>query len=247
MAYTELVRLLQIWLAWSLAFFFCIAAPAQAMSASKALANPLATKLDTHYFPINNTDPDGLDHESEKKRLIYTIGTTAPYAIRTFGVRGLIGVFAGPAAVEAAPFAAGVTGIYVTGRLLFPPGSQPRPMNLELPRPGIKVTLSPRLTNSQMDQIVQLREGRSVEVQTVSQARSLLDAMQDLRPFVGPLSERHSRRPQRPGTYRADLRNLNNQDADSQVHESGNPAHMNNAHYNIIFPGGTKSAIIIKP
>jgi hypothetical protein len=60
MAYTELVRLLQIWLAWSLAFFFCIAAPAQAMSASKALANPLATKLDTHYFPINNTDPSGL-------------------------------------------------------------------------------------------------------------------------------------------------------------------------------------------
>ena len=61
MAYTDLVRLLQIWLAWSLAFFFCIAAPAQAMSASKALANPLATKLDTHYFPINHTDPDGLE------------------------------------------------------------------------------------------------------------------------------------------------------------------------------------------
>ena len=65
MAYTELVRLLQIWLAWSLAFFFCIAAPAQAMSASKALANPLATKLDTHYFPINHRDPSGLDEEDD--------------------------------------------------------------------------------------------------------------------------------------------------------------------------------------
>ncbi len=51
---------MQIWMAWALAFFLCIATPAQAMSASKALANPLATKLDTHYFPINNTDPDGL-------------------------------------------------------------------------------------------------------------------------------------------------------------------------------------------
>jgi hypothetical protein len=54
---------MQIWMAWALAFFLCIAAPAQAMSASKALANPLATKLDTHYFPINNTDPMGLDGE----------------------------------------------------------------------------------------------------------------------------------------------------------------------------------------
>ncbi len=51
---------MQIWMAWALAFFLCIATPAQAMSASKALANPLATKLDTHYFPINHTDPDGL-------------------------------------------------------------------------------------------------------------------------------------------------------------------------------------------
>jgi hypothetical protein len=54
---------MQIWMAWALAFFLCIAAPAQAMSASKALANPLATKLDTHYFPINKTDPMGLSDE----------------------------------------------------------------------------------------------------------------------------------------------------------------------------------------
>jgi hypothetical protein len=70
MAYTKPVRLLQIWLAWSLAFFFCIAAPAQAMSASKALANPLATKLDTHYFPINNTDPMGLAPLSDLRAII---------------------------------------------------------------------------------------------------------------------------------------------------------------------------------
>ena len=76
MAYTDLVRLLQIWLAWSLAFFFCIAAPAQAMSASKALASPLATKLDTHYFPINNTDPNGL-----KTALIYS----GPISINPLG------------------------------------------------------------------------------------------------------------------------------------------------------------------
>lgn len=51
---------MQIWMAWALAFFLCIATPAQAMSASKALANPLATGLDTSYYPINKTDPDGL-------------------------------------------------------------------------------------------------------------------------------------------------------------------------------------------
>jgi hypothetical protein len=54
---------MQIWMAWALAFFLCIATPAQAMSASKALANPLATKLDTSYYPINNTDPSGLGPE----------------------------------------------------------------------------------------------------------------------------------------------------------------------------------------
>ena len=235
---------MQIWMAWALAFFLCIATPAQAMSASKALANPLATGLDTSYYPINNTDPSGLGPEEDK--LIYTIGTSAAYATRTFGVRGLIGAFGGAAAAEATPFVIVGYGSYRVGTWVVG-NSQPRPMNLELPRPGIKITVSPRLTNSQMDQILQLREGRSVEVQTVDQARSLLDAMQDLRPFVGPLSERYSRRPQRPGTYRADLRNPKIQDADSQVHESGNPAHMNNAHYNIIFPGGTKSTIIINP
>ncbi len=67
------MRLLQIWLAWSLAFFFCIATPAQAMSASKALANPLATKLDTHYYPINHTDPSGLYHLQEQSLVLQTL------------------------------------------------------------------------------------------------------------------------------------------------------------------------------
>ena len=65
---------MQIWMAWALAFFLCIATPAQAMSASKALANPLATKLDTSYYPINNTDPDGLLPEAFAKK-IFDLGT----------------------------------------------------------------------------------------------------------------------------------------------------------------------------
>ncbi len=59
---------MQIWMAWALAFFLCIATPAQAMSASKALANPLATGLDTHYFPINHTDPSGLRPSKQPNR-----------------------------------------------------------------------------------------------------------------------------------------------------------------------------------
>ncbi len=80
---------MQIWMAWALAFFLCIATPAQAMSASKALANPLATGLDTSYYPINNTDPDGL---APDPKLVTTIGTIPRIRIAGFGLRGAAGL-----------------------------------------------------------------------------------------------------------------------------------------------------------
>ena len=54
-----------------MAFFFFIATSAQATSASKALANPLATELDTRYSIAGNTDPDGL-LENKNGRLTLT-------------------------------------------------------------------------------------------------------------------------------------------------------------------------------
>ena len=78
---------MQIWMAWALAFFLCIATPAQAMSASKALANPLATGLDTHYFPINNTDPLGLD--DEKFNLTARRGSDGTIDVGALQIRGV--------------------------------------------------------------------------------------------------------------------------------------------------------------
>ena len=90
---------MQIWMAWALAFFLCIATPAQAMSASKALANPLATGLDTSYYPINNTDPDGLEspppgyryggpHGMERANAVPVTGQEIHFYIMTLGVAG---------------------------------------------------------------------------------------------------------------------------------------------------------------
>ena len=48
------------------------------------------------------------------------------------------------------------------------------------------------------------------------------------------------------GTYRGDLYNVKNPLSDV-VHNSKNPLHDNNPHYNIIFGDGTKAGIIIVP
>ncbi|ENZ4449486.1 RHS repeat-associated core domain-containing protein, partial [Escherichia albertii] len=101
-----------------------------------------------------------------------------------------------------------------------------------------------------------LRNGKDVTVRSVDEARALLDYMPDLRPHVDSFPARSGELysgtkfsdvwKQPAGTYRGDLYNVKNPLSDV-VHNSKNPLHDNNPHYNIIFGDGTKAGIIIVP
>lgn len=104
--------------------------------------------------------------------------------------------------------------------------------------------------------ISDLRNGKDVSVRSVEEARELLDNMPELRPHVdqfpaGSGELYHGTKfgdvwKQPAGTYRGDLYNIRDPMSDV-VHKSSNVLHDTNPHYNIIFPDGTKSAIIIIP
>ncbi|WP_261785029.1 RHS repeat-associated core domain-containing protein, partial [Escherichia marmotae] len=104
--------------------------------------------------------------------------------------------------------------------------------------------------------ISDLRNGKDVTVRSVDEARALLDNMPDLRPHVDSFPARSGELysgtkfsdvwKQPAGTYRGDLYNVKNPLSDV-VHNSKNPLHDNNPHYNIIFGDGTKAGIIIVP
>ncbi|EMX7998680.1 RHS domain-containing protein, partial [Escherichia coli] len=104
--------------------------------------------------------------------------------------------------------------------------------------------------------ISDLRNGKDVTVRSVDEARALLDNMPDLRPHVDNFPARSGELysgtkfsdvwKQPAGTYRGDLYNVKNPLSDV-VHNSKNPLHDNNPHYNIIFGDGTKAGIIIVP
>lgn len=104
--------------------------------------------------------------------------------------------------------------------------------------------------------ISDLRNGKDVTVRSVDEARALLDNMPDLRPHIDNFPARSGELysgtkfsdvwKQPAGTYRGDLYNVKNPLSDV-VHNSKNPLHDNNPHYNIIFGDGTKAGIIIVP
>jgi hypothetical protein len=98
-----------------------------------------------------------------------------------------------------------------------------------------------------------LRSGADVEVGSAAEARALLDNMPEVRAHV----ETNPYLPGAnagPGTYRGDLINTANPSA--PIHQPQVPGvkaqlppnhpHNLNPHYNIIFPDGTKAAIVIK-
>jgi hypothetical protein len=95
-----------------------------------------------------------------------------------------------------------------------------------------------------------LRQGGTVRVKTVEEARAILEKMPELRPAT---EERKMPNPERkladgfedaPGTYRGDL--INKQKPDGPIHPGvKNPEHANMPHYNIKLPNGKKAAIII--
>nr|WP_242413304.1 RHS repeat-associated core domain-containing protein [Salmonella enterica] len=104
--------------------------------------------------------------------------------------------------------------------------------------------------------ISDLRNGKDVTVRSIDEARALLDKMPDLRPHVDNFPARSGELyigtkfsdvwKQPAGTYRGDLYNVKNP-LSNVVHNSKNPLHDNNPHYNIIFGDGTKAGIIIVP
>ena len=99
--------------------------------------------------------------------------------------------------------------------------------------------LSPKQTGDLIDQ---LRKGDDIYVDSVDDARQLLDNMPDLRP--GGTQMPFMNDP--PGTFRGDLIDTRNPFGD-RIHKEGvRNDHALNPHYNIRFHDGTKASIIIK-
>ena len=102
--------------------------------------------------------------------------------------------------------------------------------------------------------IGKLRDGQDISVETVEDARILLDRMPDLEPHtfenrmpVPPEEAGHSNPfwRQQDGTYRGDL--INVEDPTGPIHPDlpeGHP-HRDTPHYNIRFNDGTKATILI--
>jgi RHS repeat-associated protein len=99
--------------------------------------------------------------------------------------------------------------------------------------------------------IEKLRKGQDLEVDSVEEARELLDHMPDLRPATyekkmpNPSGRMRDGFDDPRGTYRGDL--INKQNPGGDIHPGiDNKAHRENPHYNIKFSDGTKATIIIK-
>lgn len=101
-----------------------------------------------------------------------------------------------------------------------------------------------KLTNKKIKQIEQLRNGETISVKTVEEARELLDLMPDVTPPLGRMNPEFL---DPKGTYRGDLINKNN--PLGPVHDptivNKNPLHCKFPYYNIRFKDGQKAAIII--
>jgi RHS repeat-associated protein len=104
----------------------------------------------------------------------------------------------------------------------------------------------PGLTRQQTTAVARLRAGEDVVVRDVAEARKLLANMPELRPFN--TGEFIPTKPAPRGTYRGDLINTADPTAPF-VHPPGSapPQHALGPHYNLHFPSGKKSAIIIRP
>ncbi|HIC2036484.1 RHS repeat-associated core domain-containing protein [Enterobacter soli] len=80
-------------------------------------------------------------------------------------------------------------------------------------------------------QIEKLRNGEETWVNSVADARNILDNMPELKPSGGGDFIPGTFDP--PGTYRGDLINQKNPSDDTYVHTTGEVRHMYNAHFNI--------------
>ena len=101
------------------------------------------------------------------------------------------------------------------------------------------------LTRAEQEMINELRNGNDIEVNTVEEARRLLANMPELdAPSLGKMNPTF---PDPKGTYRGDL--INKSDPSLPVHDISkviqHPMHSKYPHYNIYFPNGKKSAILI--
>jgi RHS repeat-associated protein len=111
---------------------------------------------------------------------------------------------------------------------------------------GGSVTAARALTRAQAGMIAELRNGQTIYVRNVAEARQLLEHLPELKPYS---SQSHLPAAPAPrGTYRGDLLNTRNPGAPF-VHEPGTapPSHAENPHYNLFFQNGKKPAIIIMP
>jgi len=100
-----------------------------------------------------------------------------------------------------------------------------------------------RIPHKQTTELInRLRNGEHIYVDSVDDARHLLDNMLDLRPGGKQMPDMDDPR----GTYRGDL--INTQDPSApRIHIDGvRDDHSLNPHYNILFHDGTKASIIIK-
>ena len=102
------------------------------------------------------------------------------------------------------------------------------------------------LSRTQKNQIEKLRNGTDVSVKTVEEARALLKNMPEVdAPALGRINPEF---PDPKGTYRGDLINVSSPTS-NYIHDidvvSKNPLHSQYPHYNIYFPDGTKSTILI--
>jgi hypothetical protein len=108
------------------------------------------------------------------------------------------------------------------------------------------------LSRKMRDRIEELREGGEVIVESIEEARALLENMPELRPATqerlvpNPYGGMANGFKDPKGTYRGDL--INKSDPKGPVHpDVDNKVHGENPHYNIKLPDGDKSAIIIIP
>lgn len=101
------------------------------------------------------------------------------------------------------------------------------------------------------DIIKRLRNGQDVAVDSVEDARKILDRMPELR----PAALEGIPGPDRPGTYRGDLISTENIGTNkwdpfgmkegTKIHGAAKPLHMKYPHYNILFRSKLKAAILI--
>jgi hypothetical protein len=147
--------------------------------------------------------------------------------------------------------------LFLTLCMLFTPDPLPEGvsiMMIEVGPAGKGKPVTSKGSNSAARAKLQaLRTGVDVEVSSVVEARALLKNLPEVRPHVetNPFLPGANAG---PGTYRGDLINTANPMA--PIHQPqvpgqkpqlpANHPHNLNPHYNIVFPDGTKAAIVIK-